>query len=286
MITKPNFFIVGTPKSGTTSLFNYLEDHPEVFVPKIKEPHFFSYPEIVSTYYKTTIINSQESYNNLYKHANGYQAVGDLSSSYLFNSQSAIRIKEFNPEAKIIVVLRNPVDRAVSHYLMDYNLNYIQKPLLEVLRNKEQNNKFYTQYVELGFYEKQLKPYFDVFHPDKVLILLSDELFSNTEKTVSRIFGFIDVDPTFIPDFSKKYNQFKEPRFKIVTSLKRSRKIKWIFKLLPGRLKNWTTNIAFDSSKVKPSFEEEIELLQKLYESAIERTEALINKDLSSWKRN
>lgn len=284
MMNKPDFFIVGTPKSGTTSLFNYLEEHPEVFVPMVKEPHYFSQPEVANTYYKTTLIDTLQEYLHLYKEAGKFKAIGDLSSSYLFHGQSALRIREFNPEAKIIIILRNPAERAVSHYLMDLHLDLIQKPLQEVLSHPEENTQFYEQYVELGMYSRQVENYLKTFGAHQVLLLLSDELFLQTEKTIARIFEFLGVDATFKPDFSKKYNQFKEPRFKFVGRIKNAPWLQGIFTLLPGGIRRWAAKAAFDTNKKKPSFEQESLMLNKIFLKDIERTEAVVGKDLKSWK--
>lgn len=285
-MAKPNFFIVGTPKSGTTSLFNYLEEHPEIFVPTIKEPHFFSHPEVASTYYKTTLIGEMDKYNALYEDGKGYKVIGDFSSSYLFNERSAAKIKSFNPEAKIIVILRNPTKRAVSHYMMDYSQGYINATLMEVITNKKKHPDFYKQYMEIGFYESQLTQYYKEFPKKQVLVLLSDQLFSETEKTVTEIFDFLGVNASFKPDYDKIYNQFKEPRFKAIRKLKNSRMVKWVFDRLPGRLKNIATKVAFDENKEKPNFDKEEAFLNNLYLNDIIKTEQLLGKDLSFWKNN
>lgn len=282
---KPNFFIVGTPKSGTTSLFRYLEEHPEIFVPHLKEPHFFSFPEVSDTYYNTKIISTARQYQELFANATSYKAVGDLSSSYLFNHKAASRIKKFSPNAKIIIVLRNPVERAVSHYLMDRNLGYIKTPLMEVLSNKEQYPKFFEQYYGVGEYKKQLERYTGLFEKQQVLILMSDELFGDPSAVLTRIFNFLEVDDTFQPDFSKKYNEYKEPRFKMVNRFKNSKTLRWVFDRLPGSFQKIASKTAFDESREKPSLMAEKDLLQNWYSDEIRELEKILGRDLSSWKQ-
>lgn len=280
MNLKPNFFIVGTPKAGTTSLFHYLESHPEVFVPKIKEPHFFSSPEVKNTYYKTKIIDNQETYNSLFTSDNPYKAIGDFSSSYLFNNNSAKRIKSFNPKAKIIIVLRNPVERALSHYLMDFSLGYINVPLLDVINNKKQYKAFYQQYIELGFYSKQIEAYKQHFSSSQIKILLSDNLYTNTNAVLEELFGFIGVSKSFKPDLKKKYNQYKEPRFKFLKQITQSTKLKT---LIPSGLKNTFKSIIYKQNTEKPKLDIEKDLLQKIYSNTIQETERVANLDLSFW---
>src|SRR5882672_9220913 len=114
----PNFFIVGAPKAGTTSLYYYLSHHPEVFMSPVKEPNFFSYDETVkqNLYHKEKGVGKFEEYRQLFASSNGHhKAIGEASVSYLFYPSVPQRIHELVPKAKIIISLRNPVERAYSH---------------------------------------------------------------------------------------------------------------------------------------------------------------------------
>ena len=282
MIKKPNFFIVGTPKGGTTSLFNYLEEHPEVYVPVLKEPHFFSVPEVLDTYYKTTIIKDENTYLKLYKDVKEQKAIGDLSTSYLFNKNSAKRIKKFNPDARIIMVLRNPVDRAISHYLMDYNLGYIDVPFSKIIQDKEKYSIFYREYIKLGYYETQVKNYYNLFDKSKILIVLSDELFSHPLKTISRIYNFIGVSKSYIPNTQNIYNQYSKPKFKFIKKLIRSKKTMYILNHLPKGIKG-TIKSKMYSDAEKPEFNKEKDFLKLLFRENVIKTSAIIEKDLGTW---
>ena len=281
MTLTPNFFIVGTPKSGTTSLFHYLQEHPEVFLPELKEPHFFSCPEVKNTYYKTKIVDSKQEYLDLYQERESYKAVGDLSSSYLFNKETPKRIHQFNPYAKIIIVLRNPVDRALSHYLMDVNLGYINVPLLEVINNKDTFKQHYQEYIELGFYEQQIRAYIKQFPDSQIKVVLSDTLYANTAETLKDIYSFINVSTTFITDFETVHNSYTVPRFKALKSLVQSDGLK---KMIPSGLKSGLKSLIYKTNAEKPKLEVEKNLLREIYKKSIVETETLINQDLSSWK--
>ncbi len=282
MILTPNFFIVGTPKSGTTSLFHYLQEHPEVFLPELKEPHFFSCPEVNNTYYKTKIVDSKEEYLTLYQSTKTYKAIGDLSSSYLFNKESASRIKVFNPKAKIIIVLRDPVERAISHYLMDVNLGYINVSFKEVLKNKNKHKKFYQEYVELGFYEKQIERYKNHFPDSQIKIILSSSLFTDTLGILKETYNFINVSTTFTPDFKKRHNQYRESRFDFLNFFLKSNIIK---NVIPSTLKARLKPLIFNQEAEKPNLEFEKQLLKEIYKKSIAETETLISQDLTSWKQ-
>jgi len=283
-MSKPNFFIIGTPKSGTTSLFYHLDAHPEVFTPKIKEPHYFSHPEVKSTYYKTNIISNEQNYLNLYKNVENEKAIGDLSTSYFFNYDSAERIKEFNKDAKVIVVLRNPVERAISHYLMDFSLGYINLPLDEVLKNEKDYKSFYNQYVNIGFYEKPLKKFIEVFGRANILIILSDNLFNKTEKTLENVFNFIGVDTNLKLELFKKRNQFKKPKHPFVKKILKSETANKIINIFPESIKENLKLILFDKNVEKPIFREERKKLKRLYLDSINNTSNLLNLNLDSWK--
>ena len=281
MTLTPNFFIVGTPKSGTTSLFHYLQEHPEVFLPELKEPHFFSCPEVKNTYYKTKIVDSKEEYLDLYQERESYKAVGDLSSSYLFNKETPKRIHQFNPYAKIIIVLRNPVERALSHYLMDVNLGYINASLSKVINNKDTFKQHYQEYIELGFYEQQIRAYTKQFPDSQIKVVLSDTLYANTAETLKDIYSFINVSTTFITDFETVHNSYTVPRFKALKSLVQSDGLK---KMIPSGLKSGLKSLIYKTNAEKPKLEVEKNLLREIYKKSIVETETLINQDLSSWK--
>jgi len=281
MTLTPNFFIVGTPKSGTTSLFHYLQEHPEVFLPELKEPHFFSCPEVKNTYYKTKIVDSKQEYLDLYQERESYKAVGDLSSSYLFNKETPKRIHQFNPYAKIIIVLRNPVERALSHYLMDVNLGYINVSLSKVINNKDTFKQHYQEYIELGFYEQQIRAYTKQFPDSQIKVVLSDTLYANTAETLKDIYSFINVSTTFITDFETVHNSYTVPRFKALKSLVQSDGLK---KMIPSGLKSGLKSLIYKTNAEKPKLEVEKNLLREIYKKSIVETETLINQDLSSWK--
>ena len=284
MYAPPNFFIVGTPKGGTTSLFNYLEQHPEIFVPEVKEPHYFSMPEVTKTYYKTQFITNEGDYKNLYAEAEGFKAIGDFSSSYLYHSDSAKKIKQFNPEAKIIVVLRNPWERSLSHYLMDYTQGYISVPLAKVLDSPEEFPAYYQQYVSVSAYADQLRAYYEVFPKEHLLIVLSEDLFQHTQQELEKIFSFLGVEKSFVPKAEKAHNQYKQPRFAFVGKLKQSKALQAILKRTPEGLKGFMGKILFDASKSKPDLLEERARLKKLLLPSVKATEKHIHKDLSHWE--
>jgi len=167
---KVDFFIVGAPKAGTTSLYHYLNEHPQVEMSIQKEPDYFSDKAIQKQgmYYGKNRIDTLKKYEALFMQKEAV-LYGEWSVSYLFYENVAEDIKSYNPNAKIIIMLRNPIDRAFSHYLMDYRLGLVSESFEDII-DKKSNHKnahlFYQQYIQVGEYANQIQKYFKVFDTD------------------------------------------------------------------------------------------------------------------------
>jgi len=124
-MTIPNFLIIGAAKSGTTSLYHALKQHPKIFMSPVKEPNFFAleggelnYPQgTVDPRYLAQCITTKEEYNQQFEGVSNEIAVGEASPIYLYHPQAPVRIKNCLPNVKIIVILRNPIERAYSNFL-------------------------------------------------------------------------------------------------------------------------------------------------------------------------
>lgn len=261
----PNFFIVGAPKAGTTSLYEYLSMHPEVYMPAaIKEPDYFSHEEILQQplYYKTTHITDLQKYKALFADVTNQKAVGEASVSYLFYRDTAKKIYEFNPEAKIIIILRDPVERAYSHYLMDYRLGLLDADFEEIIFKKLKHqyaDMYYQQVVSLGEYADQINRYLEVFSPAQVKILFYDQLKADPKEVMRCIFEFLDIDASFFLDTSQKFNAYAAPKNAVVAKMYKMHQLRSsISQLVPETLKNTLRNAFFKESK-KPEMTPEAE---------------------------
>jgi hypothetical protein len=123
-MTLPNFLVIGAGRSGTTSLHHYLGQHPDIFVPAVKEPNFFAFMGediVVVDHYDHWIrqnsITDLAAYKALFDRATAEHAIGEVSPQYLFNRRAPERIKALIPQARLIVILRNPADRAYADYI-------------------------------------------------------------------------------------------------------------------------------------------------------------------------
>jgi hypothetical protein len=286
----PNFMIVGAPKAGTTSLYHYLSQHPEVFMSSPKEVNFFSYEELVqqNLYYDDFKVDNVDKYKKLFTHTKGEKAVGEASVSYLFYPKTPQKIKETIPDVKIIILLREPTSRAYSHYLMDYKLGLVDVAFEDIVYELEENTKsnlFYQQYISLGLYYEQVKRYIDIFGKDKIRIYFQDDFKNDPSSIIADICDFLGVDSNYRPKISKEYNVFSMPKSKIVDKVYKSSFRPLISSVLPQRIKEKIIDILFVKKQRPKMSNETRKYLQGIYRDDIINLERLIEVDLSSWKK-
>ena len=215
----PNLFIVGAVKSGTTSLYAYLRQHPDIFFPEMKEPHFFAQPAPAREQrHLITFIGEQAEYLQLYERSGDRRWRGDASPSYLWSASAAARIAKVSPDARIIIILRDPIERAYAQYLMDYSEGAIDRPFFEALRRDwERLDKGWgvsQLYVELGLYTAQIQRYRTLFGGHRVLVLLLEDLKKDARGVLTRIARFLDVPegPMAMVDTAAAHNHYKQPK--------------------------------------------------------------------------
>jgi hypothetical protein len=287
-MNRPNFFIVGTPKAGTTSLYYYLEEHPDIFMSPIKETNYFSFDEIKSQglFYNEEHISSQSQYLEQFKEVKNEKAIGEASVSYLYYPAVTSKIKEFNPESKIIIVLRNPVERGFSHYLMDRRLGFVTLSYEEIVSLKTQHPKselYFQQYVALGQYYEQVKRYLTLFGEKQVKILYYEDIVKDIEKVIKELYTFLEVDSTYTPDSNQEYNVYSSPKNFLMQKLYAQKKVRRIAKKIFGS--NVQTQIKdYFFSKDKPVLNKNLKAeLIEIYKENIYKTSELLKKDLSPW---
>ncbi len=286
----PNFFIVGAPKAGTTSLYFYLKRHPDVFMSPVKEPNFFSYDETIkqNLYHKEKGVGNFAEYQNLFSTANGHhKAIGEASVSYLFYPSVPVRIKEKVPEAKIIMSLRNPIDRAYSHYFMEHKLGYVGESFESIVFKKSKHkfaHLYYQQFIELGLYYQQVKRYIDTFGKDQVKIYIYDDLDEHLNEMVSDVFRFLDINDLHVADLENKYNTYSTPRnpfFRFIYSQKRLRTL--ARNLVPKSSIEKVKNIFLTRDKKVERQQATVDELKRIYKPDIIELEKLLNRNLSAW---
>ena len=292
---KPNFFIVGAAKSGTTSLWMYLKQHPDIFMPPtmaIKEPSYFC---------KLYGFKDYDRYLNLFKDAKGISAIGEASTPYLSSPESANWIKTEYPYSKIIIILRNPVKRAYSLYNWMISEGYewifpFEKALkIEEERLKNQNFQynnpqyFYNYlYFYSGLYYEQIKRYFDLFQEDQIRVYLFEDLRQEPISLTKEIYDFLEVDNSFTPNNISIFNSGKTPVSVPAQFFTKQKLHKYLRKIRFPKAKEiqnfmLKANCLGNNNKAKPLKTETKLFLQKRYKENIDKTAKLINRNLEHW---
>lgn len=286
---RPNLFIVGAPKAGTTSLYKYLTRHPDIFMSTPKEVNYFSSGEIIrqQLYYKSYSVNTLKDYEQLFINGKNKKIVGEASVSYLFYPEVPEKIYKFNPKAKIIILLRDPIERGFSHYLMDLRLGLVNIPFDDIILKtsyEKKINLYYQQYVKLGFYYEQVKRYFDTFGKNQVKILLTEEINCDITNVLSSIYTFLEISDEQIPNVKKKYNVYRSTNNKILKILYSFKILRLFMSLiLTNNKKDSIKNLLF-TDKNKPTINQKTrEHLLHIYKFDNLKLEELISRNLSHW---
>ena len=293
----PNFLIIGVQKAGTTSIYNYLRQHPQVYMSPIKETNFLEKDwEKVGreqNLYNSNGIDTWEKYCQLFADAKDEIALGEASPNYLFHYKSSLeRILKYVPEAKLIAILRNPIERAYSDYLMHIR-DEIGKQLS--LKSEIELRPRSSFLLRKGFYHTQLKYYFEHFDKSQIKIYLYDDLKTNPVKLMQDLYSFIGVDNSFFPDMSQKVQTAQIPKSRLVNRLLkkqnpvRSFAAKTLKLFLPEsrrqKLRSQLIKLNSDGKEKVELSQEERKMLRNLYNEEIMSLQDLIDRDLSSWLR-
>ena len=288
---KVDFFIVGAPKAGTTSLYHYLNEHPKISMSSVKEPNYFSHEELENQklYYKSNKINSLDNYHNLFLTREANLIYGEASVSYLFYKNVPEKIKTYNKNAKIIILLRNPIERAFSHYLMDARLGLISESFESVVDSFETTDKnklFYQQYIELGKYYNQISNYKRLFNDKNILIIDYEDFKNKTSLYVSNVFDFLQIDTSFKPNLDLTHNTFRKPKFTFIEKLYSNHSIRCLInQLIPSKFKNYINQMVYDK-KDKPILSQDLrERLKSIFKNDVNKLSNMLNKDFSKWIR-
>jgi hypothetical protein len=298
----PNLFIVGAAKGGTTTLHYALDQHPQVFMSRKKEPGYFAWPEEKLTFINNGkliteprfLVNHLPDYLALFEDGAGKKIRGESSTTYLFFFEKTItNIKRIHPDAEnvnIVIALRNPVDRAFSQYMHKLrdgaeSLTFEEAIAKEAERKKE-NWHFDYQYVQRGFYYEQVKAWMD--HFKNVKIFLSEDL-RQANEVVSSLENFLGIENLPL-DFGEGLNASGEPKVGALNQfLKQQNPLKQLAgRLLPKDLRR-KLRLKVQSTVYKYNLEKkEMDpatraMLSKIYRDDVLKLQDLVKRDLSSW---
>jgi hypothetical protein len=284
----PDFFIVGAPRCGTTALYTYLRDHPEIFMSPIKEPEFFT--DFLGKHRR---VRTRLEYLNCFAGVGGEKRIGEASVSYLASPTSARAIKEFSPLARIIIMLRNPVDVMYSMYHLRRFSKLEDQPSFEAALDADARGRKppLLTYWERAMFAAQVERYITVFGREKVQVIVYDDFKADTRRVFRETLRFLDVCSDC------------EREFPTINGNTRSRN-RFLWRLLrqpPEPLRR--TIHAFTSPRLRsvgghyllgvnaveeprPAMELELRAtLRKEFAPEIHRLSTILHRDLTAWGR-
>ena len=250
IICLPNFLIAGAPKSGTTSLFYYLRQHPDIYLPVRKELHYFSYEYLEKSsngpgdkQILLSLCSTRAEYESHYADVGDERMIGEVSPSYLYYSAVRERIQIELGKIKIIIILRNPIEKAHSQYMHMVRDNRETLSFYDALMTEQEriNSEWSDiwRYAESSLYSKRIKEYISLFGAGNIKIILFDDFTSRTDEIMRDLFEFLNVDPEFVCETEKTYNRTGVSKSKIVSEFfGKSNLIKTIAKkIIPERIR-------------------------------------------------
>jgi hypothetical protein len=297
-MTMPNFLIIGTAKSGTTSLDRYLNQHPEIYMSSQQEPRFFIYDgEELDPQHPvhTRTITDLEAYQALFNGVSGEKAIGEASPAYLVEPRAPERIQHYIPDAKMIAILRHPAERAYSHFLHLIKNNYETCHDFGLALQKIDKLRIGTwivrrDYLLFGFYYSNIKRYIEKFSRRQIKIFLFDDLKSDPKTLLQNIFRFLEVDDTFTPDISVHHAVSGIPKSRALHNfLTGSNSVKSLFKpffrpvISKGLQKRFEYWLTIRNLQKPPLSQEVRRYLIDIYRKDIINLQELIQRDLSNW---
>jgi hypothetical protein len=310
----PTFFIVGAPKAGTTSLYHYLDQHPQIHMSPIKEPSYFASelrPENFHPRFQTRFFQEQESvrqylagpmavkrfggpvvdwesYARLFQNARKGQAIGEASASYLWSASAAQNIAARIPEARIVMILRDPAERAYSQYLRVVSDGLVRHSFREQLRQSRngESSQFdvLNPLLEFGLYSAQLDRYLKVFRAQNVRVYLYEDYRRHPSETLADLFRFLSVDPHFQPDMSRRMMEPHIPQYvSAAYFLKRFGLWQRVKRWSPPLLRRSLRAVAFRKRDSLALNAEDRQALRQYYRDDTVRLSKMLGRNLDAW---
>jgi len=293
----PDFIVLGASKAGTSSMYHYLDSHPDVYTP-LKEPNFFALNGVDlplagpgdQEWYDGSYVED-EAYRILFEEAQEYEASGEASPTYLHSKHAPQKIHEYIPDARLIAILRDPADRAFSHYRHFSESGLETESFEQALKDEKSRLEagwFWPRYIEAGRYHTQLSRYLEYFPEDQLKIYLFREFTGNTREVMQDVFQFLGVDPTRGPRQYVRRNVSGSPRLGIVEYVLSGGNpiAETAKKYLPNVVKDAAIKIrnANKTEKNQSIGRKERKMIIEELEGEIKRLEELIGRDLTTWK--
>ena len=287
-MTLPNFIMIGVAKAGTTSFFRYLDQHPQIYMAPIKATNFFGYEDARDWKWmeegdapllQNFPVRTFKDYEASFIGATNELAIGEVSPQYFRCPTAAQRIHDYIPNAKLVLSLRNPAERAFSGFMMRTRRGEAVKGFYEELTLQ-------SSHVKEGFYYKRLKRYMDLFPRNQIKIYVFEEFKKDSTGTVVDLYNFLGVDTTFAPDTSVRHNPGAIPKVRLLNRLFYNPKLIGIAKsVVPEGLHVKLKQIQSMNLSTAPKLPSDLRTkLLNYYREDIFRLEGLLERDLSIWR--
>ena len=299
-MTLPNFLIIGAAKSGTSALYRYMKQHPDIYMSPIKEPHFFSYKDSPpNTQGPGDTINraitDMDKYMALFDDVSTEAAIGEASPSYIYIPRASLLIREYLPKVKLIAILRQPADRAISAFM--HVTRDKREPIEDFAEALESEEKRIAQnwgpiwhYKKCGYYYEQLKRYYELFNSEDIREYLYDDLSDDPIAVLQDIFRFLEVDDKFVPDIRMRVNVSGFHKSQTVDWMmerifNRSNPVRFISRRIIDENTRWRlTSRLRNRNLVRPEIPPDVRArLTNLYKEDILNLQYQINRDLNHW---
>lgn len=305
--TLPNFIIVGTAKAGTTSVYRYLQQHPQIYMSPKKEPHYFAFPETDTPlhfsgphdprHWREMTVLTLTDYENLFAPASDEIALGETSTLYMYYKDSFKNMHQLIPDAKLIAILRDPADRAFSAYTHRRRdgrepCDNLEDAIAQEAERIAEGWAASAFYVSVGKYSEQLEEIYQYFSPEQVRVLIYDDFLQNPQMFMREIFEFLGVDPTVKIDMREWANSrgtIKNPVLRQLDIFFRfnSKYIEGIKRIIPEFFLKPLQGIYHETLN-RAMVKESLSAAQRawlidIFREDIEKTSKIIDRDLSHW---
>jgi hypothetical protein len=313
-LTLPNFFLVGAPKAATTSIFAYLGQHPQIYISPIKEPcyfagevrpenfgeemlHRFTGDQAALQVYLAGAMEPKEAgfvvldwddYQKLFAKVRDEKAIGEASVNYLWSATAAANIAARIPDARILMMLRDPADRAFSQYLHVRTGGFTRYSFRDEIRygleNQSKKLDQHNPFLEFGCYYRQIKRYLDLFPRENIHIAFYEDFRRDPAQCMAGMLSFLGVDSSFAIDFAQRHNQPRVPRFRRAGYFLKRLGI-WHYgrRMLPARLASLLRPLALEPRQSLVMSPEDRQYLVSYYREDIRSLAELLGRDLSAW---